>query len=165
MPVKYSQLKSYVYLIIGFILLFIGSRYFIIGSQQIAVDLKISETIIGLTLVALGTSLPELATGITAALKRQSSLAVGTILGSNIYNIAAIFAIIVFFKPVSLLLDEAEQNLILFSALFMSLVTLMFVLKIRYGFKLLGLKANQLGVRSGILFLSIYVIYTIYNYY
>ena len=94
---EYSQIKSFIYLFIGFILLFYGSEFFILGSKNIAISIGVSETLIGLTLVALGTSLPELVTGIVAALKRQSGLAVGTILGSNIYNIAAILGIVLFF--------------------------------------------------------------------
>ena len=93
---KFSQLISYLILIVGLILLYFGSKYFILGSKQIAISFNVSESIIGLTLVAFGTSLPELATGIVASVKKQSNLAVGTILGSNVYNIVGIFALILF---------------------------------------------------------------------
>ena len=93
---------------------------------ELASYFNISETIIGLTLVAFGTSLPELATGFVAALRKQSNLAVGTILGSNIYNIVGIFALILFLKPNSL---PSDVGVLTINILIMSLVTLLFVVK------------------------------------
>ena len=86
---------------------------------KIAISFNIQESIIGLTLVASGTSLPELATGVVAAIRKQSNLAVGTILGSNVYNIVGIFAIILFLKSDSfntvsgILLVNVFNNIVL----------------------------------------------------
>ena len=158
---KYSQYISYVILIIGLIFLYYGSKYFIIGSKQFALSFGISESIIGLTLVAFGTSLPELATGVVAAFRKQSSIAVGTILGSNIYNIVGIFALILFLKPEGLPIDP---SILFANIIIMTFVTLLFVYKVRFGFQLFKIKPFYLGKSSGILFLTLYLVYNFYNY-
>ena len=158
---NYSQFVSYLLLIIGLVFLYFGSKYFIIGSQKLAISFNISETIIGLTLVAFGTSLPELATGIIAALRKQSSLAVGTILGSNVYNIVGIFALILFMKSGEF---PAGSGVLMTNIIIMTIITFLFVYKVRFGVKLLNIKAFQLTKNSGILFLILYAIYTLYNY-
>ena len=165
---EYSQLKSFIYLFIGFILLFYGSEFFILGSKNIAISIGVSETLIGLTLVALGTSLPELVTGIVAALKRQSGLAVGTILGSNIYNIAAILGIVLFFYDGELnniLPDDLQKEQVGINAIIMALVTLLFVSRIKFGFSFLKMEKHRIGLKTGLVFILLYLIYTYYNYY
>jgi len=158
---KYSQSISYILLIIGLFFLYFGSKYFILGSKELATYFNISETIIGLTLVAFGTSLPELSTGIVAAFRKQSNLAVGTILGSNVYNIVGIFALILFLKSGKF---PNESNILMINIFIMTLVTLFFVYKIRFGFKLLNIQAFRLGKGSGVLFIILYVVYNVYNY-
>ena len=158
---NYSQFISYLLLIIGLVFLYFGSKYFIIGSQILAISFNISETIIGLTLVAFGTSLPELATGIVAALRKQSSLAVGTILGSNIYNIVGIFALILFMRSGEF---PIGSEVLMTNIIIMTIITFIFVYKVRIGFKFLNIKAFQLTKNSGIFFLILYVIYILYNY-
>ena len=158
---KYSQLFSYILLVIGLFFLYFGSKYFILGSKELATYFNISETIIGLTLVAFGTSLPELSTGIVAAFRKQSNLAVGTILGSNVYNIVGIFALILFLKSGKF---PNESNILMINIFIMTLVTLFFVYKIRFGFKLLNIQAFRLGKGSGVLFIILYVVYNLYNY-
>ena len=158
---KYSQIFSYALLFIGLIFLYYGSKYFILGSNKLATYFKISESIIGLTLVAFGTSLPELATGVVAALRRQSNIAVGTILGSNIYNIVGIFALILFLKPDGL---PKDSSILFTNIILMTLVTALFVYKVRFGFQLFKIKPFHLGKYSGILFLTLYLLYNFYNY-
>lgn len=91
-------------MIIQFIILFLGifflvksSDMFVKSSSKIAKQLGISELIIGLTLVAIGTSLPELVTGIFASISKESALVMGNVVGSNIANIALIFGLSCFF--------------------------------------------------------------------
>lgn len=76
-----------------------GSRLLIIGAVDIAQDFGISETVIGLTLVAVGTSTPELAVSLLATIRKQADVAVGNILGSNIFNIMAILGVSSLVKP------------------------------------------------------------------
>lgn len=81
------------YLAGGFGFLFLGADLLVRGAVDIARSLGIDEAVIGLTVVAVGTSLPELATTITASLRRQAHIAIGNIVGSNIFNILAIAGI------------------------------------------------------------------------
>ncbi|MGB7433152.1 MAG: calcium/sodium antiporter [Ahrensia sp.] len=77
----------------GFVALFAGADLLVRGAVDIARTLGVNEAVIGLTVVAVGTSLPELATTITASLRRQAHIAIGNIVGSNIFNILAIVGI------------------------------------------------------------------------
>ncbi|MCB1378976.1 MAG: calcium/sodium antiporter [Alphaproteobacteria bacterium] len=79
-------LLSLGYALGGLAMVVIGGRILIEGSVELARDFGISETVIGLTIVAIGTSMPELVTSILAAIRRQADVALGNILGSNIYN-------------------------------------------------------------------------------
>lgn len=74
-------------LVVGFFLLMKGADWFVDGASGIADRLGIPELVVGLTIVALGTSLPELVTSVTAAIKGKSDIAMGNIVGSNIFNI------------------------------------------------------------------------------
>ncbi len=85
--------------IAGLIAIVIGGRIFVAGSIEIARAFQISETVIGLTVVAVGTSMPELVTCVVAALRGQPSVAIGNILGSNIYNILAVGGITAILAP------------------------------------------------------------------
>ncbi len=78
----------------------LGGKFLVDGAVELARVYQIEESIVGLTVVALGTSLPELATSIIAALKRQTDLAIGNVLGSNIYNIFGIGGVTATIIPV-----------------------------------------------------------------
>ncbi|MBN1130425.1 MAG: hypothetical protein JXA71_15640 [Chitinispirillaceae bacterium] len=86
---------------LGLSALVFGSRLFVEGATNLATLLKISEAAIGLTIVAAGTSLPELATSVVAAIKHEEDIAVGNIIGSNIFNILAILGISGTLTPLS----------------------------------------------------------------
>jgi cation:H+ antiporter len=83
----------------GLFLLVVGSRFLVGGSIDLARVLGVSETVIGLTIVAAGTSMPELATSALAALRRQADVAIGNVLGSNIYNILGIGGVTALIAP------------------------------------------------------------------
>jgi cation:H+ antiporter len=85
---KYSVIVLFLYLILSLVLLIYGSNLFITGATDIALFLGITSYVIGLTLVALGTSLPELAASIQSARKGKVDFIIGNIIGSNIFNIA-----------------------------------------------------------------------------
>ncbi|MCB0546804.1 MAG: calcium/sodium antiporter [Phaeodactylibacter sp.] len=104
MEVKaYSLSRSVLFIILGFTLLVVGGRLIVEGATSIAEGLGISERIIGLTVVSIGTSLPELATSIVAARKKNTDMAIGNIVGSNIFNVFFILgaSAIVFPVPVT----------------------------------------------------------------
>ncbi|MBL4584271.1 MAG: calcium/sodium antiporter [Pseudomonadales bacterium] len=89
-------------LVIGLVLLLISSKILVWGATSIAVTLGISEAVIGLTIVAIGTSLPELAATISCALKGHHDIALGNIIGSNIFNMVAVLPIPALLGPMAL---------------------------------------------------------------
>jgi cation:H+ antiporter len=84
----------------GLVLTIFGARFLVTGAIDLARMANISETIIGLTIVAVGTSLPELVTSVMAALRKHSDIAFGNIVGSNIYNILGILGVTAIVKPI-----------------------------------------------------------------
>jgi len=95
-----SNLISLLWVIAGLIALMAGARMLVDGAVAIARGYGVSEAFIGLTIVAIGTSLPELATSLIAALRRQSEIAIGNIIGSNIFNILGILGVTAMVTPV-----------------------------------------------------------------
>jgi len=91
------------WLAVGLIVLPVSSIFLVDGAITIARYLGVTDTVIGLTIVALGTSLPELATAITAALHKEDDLAIGNIIGSNIFNLLGVLGIAAAIQPVDLL--------------------------------------------------------------
>jgi cation:H+ antiporter len=91
------------WLVVGLIVLPVSSTFLVEGAITIARFLHVTDTVIGLTIVALGTSLPELATAITAALHKEDDLAIGNIIGSNIFNLLGVLGIAAVIRPVELL--------------------------------------------------------------
>ncbi|ADZ84354.1 calcium/sodium antiporter [Cellulosilyticum lentocellum] len=89
----------YVWLILGFILLIKGADYFVEGASDIAIRARIPNLIIGLTIVAFGTSAPEAAVSITSALKGQNDIAIGNVVGSNIFNLLIVVGIAAIITP------------------------------------------------------------------
>lgn len=103
--------------VVGLVLVIIGGHLVVQGALGIASTYGVSETIIGLTIVAIGTSLPELVTSVIAVLRQQSSLAIGSILGSSIYNILAIGGVIAIVSPGNIPMDIVRfDNLIMVAA-------------------------------------------------
>lgn len=93
---------------IGFVALILGSRWVVGGAVKMATALGISESIIGLTIVALGTSLPELATSAAAAYRKNPDIAIGNVVGSNIFNLFFILGVSAVIRPVPF---ETRANL------------------------------------------------------
>jgi cation:H+ antiporter len=85
--VDMTYTKSFAYIFSGLVCLVLGGKWIVDGAVFIAQNFRVSEAIIGLTVVAIGTSLPELATSAIAAYKRQTDIAIGNVVGSNIFNI------------------------------------------------------------------------------
>ena len=92
---------EYILLILGFVLLIKGADFFVDGSSSVAKLLKIPSIIIGLTVVACGTSLPEMSVSVTAALAGNNALAVSNVLGSNIFNLLVVLGACALFSPVA----------------------------------------------------------------
>ena len=91
---------TYVLLVLGFVLLIKGADFFVEGSSAVAKKLHVPSLIIGLTIVALGTSLPELVTSVSAAVKGKADIAIGNIVGSNMFNILFVVGTTALITPV-----------------------------------------------------------------
>jgi len=93
LPKPMSTRLALVWLVIGLILLIISSRILVWGAIQIATELGVSDLLIGLTIIAIGTSLPELAAAIAGALKNEHDITIGNVVGSNMFNTLAVMGI------------------------------------------------------------------------
>ena len=91
--------RSFAMVVVGLAVLIGGSHLFVEGAVEIARALGVSDAVIGLTVVAIGTSLPELATSLVAALRRHSDVAIGNVVGSNIFNVLGILGITALVQP------------------------------------------------------------------
>tara|TARA_A100001037_G_scaffold78774_1_gene70686 strand:- start:214 stop:1161 length:948 start_codon:yes stop_codon:yes gene_type:complete len=141
-----------IFLTIGLISLIFGSRYAVIYAEKIAILLNISELIIGLTIIAIGTSLPELAATISAVLKKKTDMVVGNVIGSNVLNITLVVPIIGFFSSVQL-----DQVLLSRDYTIMISATIVFMLVVLfYSNKVFSVNAIRL---IGILFVGSYILY------
>lgn len=133
---------------LGLLGLIAGAKLFLAGTIWAAGKLGIPDAVIGLTVVAVGTSLPELATSVVAALKRENDIAIGNILGSNIFNILGILGLAALTRPMRhASIDAVDLGMMLFLAAAMLPI-------LRSGWKL--------SRREGVFLLLVYIGYTAY---
>jgi cation:H+ antiporter len=125
-----SYYKNILYIVFGVIGLSIGAKLLVDSAISIAQSLGVSQALIGITAVAIGTSLPELTTSVIAALKRESGIIIGNIIGSNIFNIG-ILGIISVLKPI-----EMNQHLLQFEFFIMILFSIILLPIMKTGFKI-----------------------------
>ena len=145
----YSLLISIIFIVGGIILLIYGSDLFVESAINIANQLNISEAIIGVSLVAFGTSLPELVVGILSAIRKKVDFALGNVLGSNIYNVLGVLGVSSFFGNFGVPRVIGSLDLI-----FMLFVTAMIL-----GFMIL---LKRIGRTYGSVGLLLYVGYILY---
>jgi cation:H+ antiporter len=115
--------STVLFLIIGLLALIGGSNFAVIHAEQIAIMLNVPELIIGLTIIAIGTSLPELAATISAIAKKKNDMVIGNVIGSNVMNMALVVPIIGFFSDVSF-----DSTIFSRDYLVMAVATILFVL-------------------------------------
>lgn len=139
------------WLMVGLIVLPVSSIFLVDGAITIARHLHVSDTVIGLTIVALGTSLPELATAITAALHKEDDLAIGNIIGSNIFNLLGVLGIAAVIHPVELLPIILARD---FPAMFLITGALYLMASNFHG-------SGRIGRRSGSLLLTMFIGYSV----
>ena len=94
---EYSMFVSIILIVIGIMFLVYGSKFFVDGAVNIATTYNIPESVIGVSLVAFGTSLPELTVGVLSAIRKKVDFALGNVLGSNIYNVLGVLGVSSFF--------------------------------------------------------------------
>lgn len=144
--------KAIMWLVLGLVLLIVSSRMLVWGAVEIAHALGISDLIIGLTIVAVGTSLPELASSIIAAIKNEHDIALGNIIGSNLFNTLAVVGIAGSIAPMEVSFEVLTRDITVMCALTVAL--LIFAL---------GKKGKaRINRFEGALLLLSYIAYTVY---
>lgn len=146
--------KASMMLIVGLLILLGSSKLLVWGATNIAIELGISDLIIGLTIVAIGTSLPELAATIMSAYKKEHDIALGNIIGSNIFNMLGVLAFPALIAPGALPEGVLERDL----PWTIGLTLLLFMLA--YGFK----SAGYLSRFKGAIFLGCFIVYEVVLY-
>ncbi len=144
--------RAIVWIVVGLLLLVISSRILVWGAVQIAHGFGVSDLIIGLTIVAVGTSLPELASSVIAARKGEHDLALGNILGSNLFNTLAVVGIAGMIHPLTVGSELLNRDIFFMLALTLSLFFF------GYGFK----GGGCINRYEGAILLISYVAYTTY---
>ena len=150
---KYGSGKSIILVLLGLVLLIIGAEAIVKASTYIAERLGMSELIIGLTIVALGTYLPELATSIVAARRNNMDIAIANIVGSNIFNAFFILGITAVIRPIPL---QSGSTVDLWVNVGVSLLLLIFVY--------IG-KEKAISRTKGIIFILCYLLYILWLFF
>ncbi len=150
-PGKTSWLRNVLLIGAGLAALVLGSRWLVNGAVTIAETLGVSELVIGLTIVAAGTSLPEVATSLTASIRGERDIAVGNVLGSNIFNILAVLGVSAMVAPDGI---EVARSVVTFDMLVMLAVAVA-CLPIFFS-------GHRIDRWEGGIFLAYYVAYTAY---
>ncbi|MFT5436954.1 MAG: cation:H+ antiporter [Ulvibacter sp.] len=104
--IKVSNFKITTWLLIGGLALYFGSQTLVTGAVDLATSMGVSERVIAITMIAVGTSIPELAASIIAALKKEKAISLGNIIGSNIFNIASVLGITAIIQPIIVKSEE-----------------------------------------------------------
>ena len=144
-----SFLKSLLILFFGGLFLYFGSEWFIDGAIMLANSFGISERIIGITVVSVGTSIPELVTSLVAVLNKEKSISLGNLLGSNIFNVFAVLGITSIVTPLTVI----DQNIIDYDIYIMLFFAAIILPLIFFPKKLV------LGRKEGIIILLFYTVY------
>lgn len=148
---------DYLYLILGFILLIKGADFFVDGSSSVAKILRVPTIIIGLTVVAFGTSMPEFSVSVTAAIKGNNDLAVSNVLGSNIFNLLVVLGCCALVQPV-----QAKWSLLRKEFPFSIFITVILLL-LNADFSIRKVFAADqsfgLGRWGGLLFLTLFAVF------
>tara|TARA_B100000780_G_scaffold269308_1_gene227996 strand:- start:444 stop:1379 length:936 start_codon:yes stop_codon:yes gene_type:complete len=147
--ISLSKLKTLVFLIIGSVGLWGGSEFLIKGATNLALDFGVSERIIGITIVSVGTSIPELTASIIAVLKKEKAISLGNLVGSNIFNILAVVGITSIITPIT----ASDSTLYTHDIYWMLGVSLLLPMLVFMP------KKMQLDQKSGILLLLLYGVF------
>lgn len=147
-----NLLFQFVLLVIGFIMLIKGADWFVEGASKVAGKFGIPQIVIGLTIVAMGTSAPEAAVSITAALKGSAEITIGNVVGSNILNILLILGLTSVIIPLAVKKNTLQ-------------IEMPFVIAISALLAFLGLKDGYISRLDGILFWALFIVFLGYLFY
>jgi len=147
---KTSNFKIFIWLIISSITLYFGSEFLVDGAVNLAKQISISEAVISVTIVAIGTSVPELAASLVAIAKKEEGISVGNLIGSNIYNIGSVLGITAMIKEIPIA-EEIIQRDIIWMLIFALIVIILAIIP----------RKNYLTSLKGLIMFSMYL-YFIY---
>ena len=146
---KASNFKIVVWLLIGGVSLYFGSELLVNSAIDIAEHFGVSERVIAVTMIAVGTSIPELAASVIAALKREKAISLGNLIGSNIFNISSVLGITAIIQPIAVKSEEVLTNDIFWMIGFSMIILPLAFLP----------KSYQLGRKRGIVLMVAYAVF------
>ena len=146
-----SMPKSIVFIVLGILGLFFGGKWVVDGAVEIATEFGLSENLVGLTIVAIGTSLPELVTSAVAAYKKKTEIAIANVIGSNIFNLLWVLGVSATIKPLAYDVAINIDILVLLGASILILFSLM-----------TGKPKDEIGRPTGVFFLAAYISYIVF---
>jgi len=141
-----SNIKIFIWLIISSFSLYFGAEFLVYGAKNFAQQLDVSDAVISVTLVAIGTSIPELATSLVAILKKEKGISVGNLIGSNIFNIGMVLGITSIIKPIKVTTEIIDRDLI-WMLIFALIILVLAIFP----------KMNQISKFKGFLMLCLYI--------
>lgn len=147
---------EYIILLIGFLFLIKGADFFVEGASSIAKKFNIPSLIIGLTIVAFGTSAPEAAVSITAAIGGQNEMAIANVVGSNIFNILFVVGVTAMIRPI-----YVQKSTIIKEFPFLLLSSIVLAI-LAYDVKFQGYNENILTRADGLIFIALFIIFIYY---
>jgi len=151
--VSTSNTKIIIWLLISSVTLYFGADFLVNGAVDFAKQMNISEAVISVSIVAIGTSIPELAASLIAIAKREKGISIGNLIGSNIFNIGSVLGITAIIKPIQIANEIIERDLLwmLFFALLLLLIAIV-------------PKRNSISKLKGLLMLFTYFLFIIYAF-
>lgn len=144
-----SNFKISIWLLIGALALYFGSDWLVKGATDIAVKLGVSQAVIGVTMIAIGTSVPELAASVIAALKQEKAISLGNLIGSNIFNIGSVLGLTSIIKTIPVTDASILTRDIFWMLLFAGIILPLALLP----------KRHSIGRLKGVLLVALYVLF------
>ena len=146
-----SALVNLLFVLGGLVMLVLGARWLVNGAVVMATSLGVSERVVALTIVAAGTSLPEVATSVIASIRGQRDIAVGNVVGSNIFNLLAVLGVASFLAPAGIAVSEAVLRFDMLVMFVVALACLPIFIS--------GMRINRW---EGLLFMAYFVVYNVH---
>jgi len=143
---KVNVFKAIGSLLIGLVGLYFGAEWLLESAVTLATEFGMSKATIGITIIAFGTSVPELVTSAVAAFKKETDISIGNLIGSNIFNIMAVIGITAIVKPIPVTEDVISYDMIWMLVIALALLPLMLI-------------GKKLGRVKGFMLFSTYVVY------